>query len=52
MLDWQGNLVEPHHRQRVILDELPDDHVMVSTAEICHVEQTRVDLLNVFIIFY
>jgi len=45
MLDWEGNMVEEQHRQRIVLDEIPTNDEMSAGATICHAESNKIDRL-------
>ena len=43
MLDWEGNLVEEQHRQRVLFSDLPEDQSVAAAAVIGAVEHDMID---------
>ena len=43
MIDWDGQLVEPKDRVRVLLNDIVEDTAMISDAHISSVESTRID---------
>jgi hypothetical protein len=43
MLDWEGNLVEKHHRKQILLSEVEEDTAMASAASISAAESRNVD---------
>lgn len=43
MLDWEGNIVAPRDRIRIVLDQLPDDHIMASSVQVSSVENSIID---------
>lgn len=43
ILDFAGQIIPPHSRHRIVIDDLPEDPLMVSSAEICAAEQTLID---------
>jgi len=43
MLDWEGNMVEPKHRVRVLLSEVQEDPIMSVGAIISAVETLAID---------
>jgi hypothetical protein len=38
MLDWEGNIVSPRDRVRILLEDLPDDPIMVASVQVGSVE--------------
>jgi hypothetical protein len=45
MLDWEGNMIEEHHRHKIILDDIPVNEDMALGASISHVESKLIDKL-------
>ena len=43
MVDWEGNIVEERHRERVIVEDLPDDMEMSAAAVIGAAESQVID---------
>ena len=44
MVDWQGNMIEPRHRTRIIVDELPNaNDAMVASIMISKIESKIID---------
>jgi hypothetical protein len=43
MTDWEGQMVEPQHRKKILLSEIPEDHVMTVSAMISKVEAPAID---------
>ena len=45
MLDWQGNMVEVNHRQRILLEDVDESLTISSAAHIGHVETNAIEEL-------
>ena len=44
MIDWEGNMIEPRHRTRIIVDELPDaNDAMIASVTISAIESKTID---------
>ena len=44
MIDWEGNMIEPRHRARIIVDELPNaNDAIVASIMISKIESKIVD---------
>ena len=46
MLDWRGDMVEPKDRDRIVLEELPDDERMLSSAKVSLEENVAIDAVS------
>ena len=43
MLDWEGNMVEPKHCNRIILADVPDDPILASSLQVSSIEVAAVN---------
>jgi hypothetical protein len=43
MMDWQGNIVEERHRERILVEDLPENEDMSAAAMIGAVESQEID---------
>ena len=43
MIDWEGNMIQPNHRTRIIVDELPDNDAMIASTRISATESKVID---------
>ena len=46
MLDWEGNMKEPKHRERILLSEVEEDRAMVQSLSISSAESAYIDSLS------
>ena len=47
MLKWKGNLSDPKHRQRIILEDIPENDEIANASLIGSIETSAItDLLN------
>ena len=43
MMDWNGQTIEPKDRTLILLQDLPEDELMISDTHISSIEMTRID---------
>ena len=41
-MDWNGQIIEPKDRTRILLQDLPEDELMISDTQISFIEMTRI----------
>ena len=45
MMDWNGQMIEPKYRTRILSKDLPEDKLMISDTHISSLEMTRIDVV-------
>ena len=45
-MDWEGKMVEPKDRVRILLADIDDDPAMISAAQVSAVESQRIDEIS------
>ena len=46
MLDWQGNMIDERHRERILLADVEEDLTMAASVQICTAEANLVNQLH------
>ena len=44
-MDWNDQMIEPKDRTRILLQDLPEDELMISDTQISSIEVTRIDVV-------
>ena len=45
MMDWNGQMIEPKDRTRILLQDLPEDELMIYDTHISSIEMTGIDVV-------